>query len=381
MRRVAEKAGWALVGTALGGAVTYIAWATGSMIGDRVPLSGVMLLALVVVASFCRSNDDASRQTSLMGSLFATVGLFVSGVVALGSMVRAIDSLSTRFGVKVGLLGLALASTALAHSYALRRYLAVARTGEAEDGWRSVFFTAWRLLMPLLGPVTVVLATIAGGSFRGRSTPFLLPLVAILVWTVLGWLDLLLQSAWFAGKPNKLVSQALANNEEFARRFQAVVPLDVPPAYGFRVTTTLMQGSILSYSTRAASVATEGEVLGVLAHEIGHALHRHPSQKLAIGGMILLLTILAFSRLPSRLPFGVLAIVAVVVALLSLLIQRAYSRHLERQADSFAVATVGHEATTMGLRFLGRIGGSVPGCSHATWADTHDSIEERIARL
>lgn len=110
------------------------------------------------------------------------------------------------------------------------------------------------------------------------------------------------------------------------------------------------------------------EVAGVLAHEMGHVIHRHPTKMLVrVLGANLLLQMIS----------GSAATVGAVAMLLT------YSRDAELEADREAVALLdAAEAETQGLEdFFARAAGERGGAPLPAFLSTHPSIGERLAAL
>jgi Zn-dependent protease with chaperone function len=110
------------------------------------------------------------------------------------------------------------------------------------------------------------------------------------------------------------------------------------------------------------------EVAGVLAHEMGHVLHRHPTKMLVrVMGADLLLQMVS----------GNAATVGAMAVLLT------YSRDAELEADREAVALLhAAGAETQGLEdFFARAAGERGGVPLPAFLSTHPSIGDRIAAL
>jgi STE24 endopeptidase len=141
---------------------------------------------------------------------------------------------------------------------------------------------------------------------------------------------------------------------------------------------------------------TPDEVESVLAHELGHHVHRDIARGLLAQGVLTLVTFWVADRLiapaVSRLgldgpadPAGV-PWVALVLALLGLAaapLANAFSRRLERQADDFALAALGDTgAFVAALERLGRLNLAErrPHPVKEFLLHSHPSLEHRIAR-
>lgn len=117
---------------------------------------------------------------------------------------------------------------------------------------------------------------------------------------------------------------------------------------------------------------TPDEVAGVLAHEMGHVVHRHGLRKyIQAGGTSFLIGLL----------FGDVSGGGAGVFAARLLIDNAYSREAERQADAVAkraMLHLGRPPEAMGL-FLQRIEGTEEG--RASILSTHPGTRDRIEAL
>jgi len=123
---------------------------------------------------------------------------------------------------------------------------------------------------------------------------------------------------------------------------------------------------------RAQSV---DEVAGVLAHEIGHVVHRDPMRVLIQrGGSSFLLGLL----------FGDVTGASVVIFAGRTLVDSAYSRDAERAADKFAadlMLQLGRSPRPLGV-FLARLGKALGGESKAfAFLQSHPLSDERLAVL
>ncbi|MCX7900473.1 MAG: M48 family metallopeptidase, partial [Methylocystis sp.] len=119
---------------------------------------------------------------------------------------------------------------------------------------------------------------------------------------------------------------------------------------------------------------SQDEVIGVLAHELGHLEHRdHMRRIIATGGTAMIVSII----------FGDVSGGAVMVALGNTLLGAAHSREAETQADDFAketMARLGRPAKPMG-ELLVRITGEEKTDGLMTILRDHPVSEDRLARL
>lgn len=143
---------------------------------------------------------------------------------------------------------------------------------------------------------------------------------------------------------------------------------------------------------------SDDEVLAVMAHELGHYAMNHLIQGVLAGA---LLTLLGFwivhqiaSRVLPRLPprtevtslaqpasLPLVALLAQAVALVLTPPGYAFSRHLEREADRFALEmTRDNHAAARAFVSLQRenLGYPRPGLLYSLWRATHPSLGERI---
>jgi hypothetical protein len=132
-------------------------------------------------------------------------------------------------------------------------------------------------------------------------------------------------------------------------------------------------GKVYLLSGLLEKAQTQDEVVGVLAHELGHLEHRdHLRRVIATGGTALLVGMV----------FGDVTGGAVMVAVGNSLLSAAHSRETEAEADAFAAKTLarlGRPARPMG-ELLVRITGE-EGDGPLTILHDHPLSEDRLAKL
>jgi Zn-dependent protease with chaperone function len=131
----------------------------------------------------------------------------------------------------------------------------------------------------------------------------------------------------------------------------------------------LPDGTIVVTDQLVELAANGDQILGVLAHEIGHVQHRHGMQRLVQSSFVAALAL-----------FVVGDVSQTVSVLPTMLLENAYSREFEREADSYAVQLmhkmqVPPQALAALLERLQQkqIEDKVPG-----WLSTHPPTPERI---
>jgi len=140
---------------------------------------------------------------------------------------------------------------------------------------------------------------------------------------------------------------------------------------------TLPDGNIIMLDQLLAIVSTNEpvgnqEALAVLAHELGHARHRHPMRRL-----------LESSTVAAFWSFYVGDISGLLAAAPTAVMQARYSRQLEREADDYAVQTLllnGISPARL-ADALEKLKASHPGSGGSSYLATHPAPDERIKRL
>jgi Zn-dependent protease with chaperone function len=136
----------------------------------------------------------------------------------------------------------------------------------------------------------------------------------------------------------------------------------------------LPSGAIVMTDELVRLAKDDRELLGVLAHEAGHVVHRHG-----------LRTVLQNSLVGLALAWFIGDVSTIVSAAPTLLIETSYSRDLEREADAYAVQalrtngiSVEHYANILGRLGAGE-GTSTPAALR--YLSSHPPTEERLQRL
>ena len=135
---------------------------------------------------------------------------------------------------------------------------------------------------------------------------------------------------------------------------------------------TLPNGTIILLDDLIDAVADDRKILAVLAHELGHAEHRHSMQLLLRGsavGAFWTLYVGDVSQLLAAAP--------------ATIVQATYSQELERQADDYAAAVLVHNGMSPGLLAdaLIKLAERHPGSGDGGYLSSHPSNQERLQRL
>lgn len=148
----------------------------------------------------------------------------------------------------------------------------------------------------------------------------------------------------------------------------AVVDVDVPNAFA------LPGGQVYYFSGLLERTQHPDEFAGVLAHEIGHVVHRHGMEKLIAG---------AGTGLLIGFVLGDITGVSIAGAVGTMLIDNRFSRESERQADRFAAGVADRLAFRLGglPDLLDRMSGDDPFARAMALLSTHPLTEERRATL
>jgi predicted Zn-dependent protease len=172
------------------------------------------------------------------------------------------------------------------------------------------------------------------------------------------------------------VGRALASRSERPQLAWTFAVVDDPAVNAFA-----LPGGFI-YVTRGilAHMSSEGELAGVLGHEIGHVTARHSVEQLSRTQLAGLGLLLGRAVVPELEP-----IEEMLQAGLGLLFLK-YSRDAERQADELGVRYMrraGYEPRDL-LEVLGvldRVGRAQGGSALPDWLSTHPSPSDRIARI
>lgn len=233
----------------------------------------------------------------------------------------------------------------------------------------------------------VVVATLcvlaAGALFVWRGVPLVAREVAFAVSPEVsaqigrGTLDLLDRSFEVSGLPE-------TRREELRARLQEMVR-DAPEAYDFELVFrgggsfganafALPSGTVIVTDELVQLAENDGELVAVLAHEVGHVVHRHGLRSAIQSSMLLLAIVIVTGDLSSTS--------SVVAALPTLLAEASFSRDFEREADDFALvylrdAGIPPRRFADLLRRLEAEDGGIP----IPFIASHPTTEERIERL
>lgn len=139
----------------------------------------------------------------------------------------------------------------------------------------------------------------------------------------------------------------------------------------------LPDGRIVLFDQLVELAEHDDELLGVLAHELGHVKYQHGIRQLIQSSVVAAVAASYFGDLSSLLS-----------GMTALLLESKYSRSFELEADAFAAATMRRQGMSVdGLvqilekmeRFHDKE--SSPKSSSTDWLSTHPDTAERIARL
>ncbi len=139
----------------------------------------------------------------------------------------------------------------------------------------------------------------------------------------------------------------------------------------------LPDGSVILLDDIIDLATDERQLIGVMAHELGHVEERHVMRSLLQGAVITLAVVFVAGDLSG--------LAELVLTIPAMLVQTGYSRDFEREADDYGAALMtklGHDPKHLADLFVllakscGDACGSDPG-----WLSTHPSSEERVKRL
>lgn len=166
----------------------------------------------------------------------------------------------------------------------------------------------------------------------------------------------------------------------------AEITADAPPGYDFELVFrrggsfganafALPSGTVVLTDELVDLAQHEDEIVGVLAHEVGHVVHRHGLRHAIQGSALAFVIVVVTGDLSSTSGF--------VAAVPTLLAESRYSRDFEREADDHAAAwmrthdiPVAHFAA-----LLARLGGANDDAGLLNYLSSHPASAERIARL
>jgi Zn-dependent protease with chaperone function len=132
----------------------------------------------------------------------------------------------------------------------------------------------------------------------------------------------------------------------------------------------LPSGDVIVTDELVELAEDDDELVAVLAHELGHVVHRHGLRH-ALQNSTLALLLLTLSADGT-------AISSLAVGLPTLLVEARYSRDFEREADRYALSYLSAQGIDPAhfARMLSRIPG---GSGGLTFLSTHPSTDERAA--
>lgn len=132
----------------------------------------------------------------------------------------------------------------------------------------------------------------------------------------------------------------------------------------------LPSGLVVLTDELVAKSEDDNELRGVLAHEVGHVAHRHAMRMLVQSSTSTLVLAGVFGDVSGAAPL--------TAAAPALLVNSAYSRDFEREADDFAFRWMArHHIPPQQLgELLERLGGK--GSGEASFLASHPDIEERV---
>lgn len=178
--------------------------------------------------------------------------------------------------------------------------------------------------------------------------------------------------------PSKLAPARQAQlTAEFAEITHDFRWKQAPPVLVFRAggrigpnAIALPSGIVVLTDELVAKSKDDDELRGVLAHEVGHVLHRHAMRMLVQSSASTLLMAGVFGDVSGAAPL--------VAAAPAVLVNAAYSRDFEREADDFAFIWMGrhHIPPDQLGALLQRLGGKTSG--EASFLASHPDIEERV---
>ena len=139
----------------------------------------------------------------------------------------------------------------------------------------------------------------------------------------------------------------------------------------------LPDGTVVMLDGMVRLATDDRQLIGVLAHELGHVEHRHIMQSVLQSAVITLAVVFVAGDLSE------MAELALTIP--AMLVQTGYSRDFEREADDYGadlMHKLGHDPKHLADLFAllqkqcGELCDSDPG-----WLSTHPALDERIERL
>lgn len=240
-----------------------------------------------------------------------------------------------------------------------------------ESHWRAVAVSA-----------VLVVAAVAGGVVFGipalaRVAAFTLPAETNAA-IGRGALDLLDRGPF---EPSALDAATRARLESL---FANVVPEEEDFLFDLRLRRggrlganafALPSGTIVLTDELVELARDDAELTAVLAHEVGHVVHRHALRQVIQSSAVALLVILVTGDLSSTS--------SLVAAVPTLLVETRFSRRFEREADGYALAHLRREGIDPGrfAALLRRIQERTGEAPLAGFLSTHPPYAERIHRF
>ena len=255
----------------------------------------------------------------------------------------------------------------------------MASHGRAREGWLH-------RLESRLGAVVVatVVALVAGGWFAVHGIPVVAREAAF---ALSPELDARLGQGALEVLDQRLEASQLPDDrrEELSRRFAAVVE-QAPERHAYALVFrgggsiganafALPDGTVLLTDELVALAEHDDEIVAVMAHEVGHVVHRHGLRQAIQSSLVAIAIVLVSGDLSSTTGF--------VAALPAALAESRFSRDFEREADDYALAYL--EANDIPakhfadlLRRLEAASGAGP---EIPFLASHPSTDERVERL
>ncbi|MDX1375147.1 MAG: M48 family metallopeptidase [Burkholderiales bacterium] len=147
-------------------------------------------------------------------------------------------------------------------------------------------------------------------------------------------------------------------------------PIAGPNAFALPDGTLVMTDALVALAER------DEELLAVLAHEIGHVVHRHALRSVLQNSAVALLVAFALG--------DVVSVTSLAAALPTMLVGAKFSRDFEREADAYALELMNarnipaHHATAILRRLEARVGSLPAGLDYLS---SHPGLEERVRRF
>jgi len=135
---------------------------------------------------------------------------------------------------------------------------------------------------------------------------------------------------------------------------------------------TLPDGSIVLLDELVRLLDNDRQIVAVLAHELGHARHRHAMRML-----------LQSSAVAAFWAYYVGDISSLLATAPTVVVQAHYSQELEQEADDYAAATLlaSHASPLLLVEALQKLQATLPHPSGGGYLSTHPATGERMQRL